>query len=250
MKPLHLKVLTYNIHKGFSPGGSEYVLDGIREAVRKVHPDLVFLQEILGEHKGHRKRIRDWPEDSQFEFLANSFWPHHAYGKNAIYAHGHHGNAVLSKFPIVRWENLDVSSNRLESRGILHGVVEVRGHSAPLHFFCLHLNLLERGRKNQLQKLCDRINSAVPVDEPLIIAGDFNDWRGRATAILEQQIGVQEAFQAFQSSHARSFPSQYPLLTLDRCYFRGVSVVKAAVLEGPPWNALSDHLPLLCEFSM
>src|SRR5665213_3483852 len=114
-KPLlKLKVLTYNIHKGFSAGNSEYVLEQMREAIRSVNADLVFLQEILGEHKKHQKRISNWPEDSQFEFLANAVWPHHAYGKNAIYTQGHHGNAVLSKFPIAHWENLDVSSNRLE----------------------------------------------------------------------------------------------------------------------------------------
>ncbi len=250
MNPLNLKVLTYNIHKGFSPGNSAYVLEEIREAIRGVDPDLVFLQEILGEHAGHRKRISGWPEGSQFDFLAKAVWPHHAYGKNAVYAHGHHGNAVLSKFPIAQWENIDVSSNRLESRGILHGSVRISGPSVPLHFFCLHLNLLERGRKAQVQVLCDRINAAVPGECPLVICGDFNDWRGRATAILERETGVREAFQAVQSSHARSFPARYPLLKLDRCYFRGMDIRNATVLDGPPWDSLSDHLPLLCEFSL
>lgn len=249
-QPLNFKVLTYNIHKGFNLLNSTYVLQRIREAIRGVGSDLVFLQEILGEHRKHQVRIPDWPTDSQFEFLADTVWPHHAYGKNAIYSHGHHGNAVLSKFPIREWENLDISSNRLESRGILHGSLHLPGSIAPLHFFCVHLNLLGGGRKGQVQILCDLINAKVPGECPLILCGDFNDWRGRATTILEQQTGVQEAFQTFQSSHARSFPSAYPLLRLDRCYYRGLTVVNAAVLEGTPWNSLSDHLPLLCEFAV
>jgi endonuclease/exonuclease/phosphatase family metal-dependent hydrolase len=247
---VNLKVLTYNIHKGFSPGNSSYILEPMREAIRGVDPDLVFLQEILGEHRKHQKKISGWPEDSQFDFLAETVWPHSAYGKNAIYTHGHHGNAILSKFPIAHWENIDVSSNRLESRGILHGAMKIPHSTHLLHFFCLHLNLLERSRKAQVQILCDRINARVPSECPLIICGDFNDWRGRATAMLEQQTGVREAFQTFQSSHARSFPSKYPLLTLDRCYFRGITVENATVLNGPPWNSLSDHLPLMCEFSI
>jgi endonuclease/exonuclease/phosphatase family metal-dependent hydrolase len=242
--------LTYNIHKGFNLGNGSHVLERIRAAVRRVDPDMIFLQEILGEHTKHRELIPDWPEDSQLEFLAEGLWPHHAYGKNAVYAHGHHGNAVLSKFPITQWENVDISSNRLEQRGILHGMVQLPESSVPLHFFCLHLNLFERGRRPQVQALCKRINALVPAECPLIIGGDFNDWRGRATATLEQQTGVRDAFQALKNPDTHSFPSVLPMLTLDHFYFRGATIAKAAVLDGKPWNSLSDHLPLLCEFSV
>ncbi len=246
----HLKVLTYNIHKGFTRNNRAHILEPIRRALRAIDPDLVFLQEVLGEHTRHRKRIPDWPEAPQCEYLAQDVWPHFAYGRNAVYLQGHHGNAVLSKFPILQWENLDVSNSRLESRGILHGKVKLPGSAIPLHFFCLHLDLLERGRRPQIQALCNRINAVVPEKSPLLIGGDFNDWRVRATATLERQTGVQEAFRTFHRAHARSFPSRRPFLKLDRIYFRGAALVNAAVLDGPPWNSLSDHLPLVCEFSL
>ena len=45
---------------------------------------------------------------TQFEFLADSIWSHYAYGKNAIYQHGHHGNAILSELPFAISNNVDV----------------------------------------------------------------------------------------------------------------------------------------------
>ena len=86
MKSKHLRILSYNIHKGFSSGNRRFVLKKMREAIRLVHADLVFLQEVLGEHQVHRERVKEWPDQSQFEFLADEIWPHYTYGKNAIYS--------------------------------------------------------------------------------------------------------------------------------------------------------------------
>src|SRR5690348_17238860 len=104
--PTSLKVLTYNIHKGFSTTRLRFVLHDIKTAINTLNPDLIFLQEIQGEHIKRATRIKKWPELTQFEFLAEAFWPHHAYGKNAIYKSGHHGNAILSKYPVIAWENI------------------------------------------------------------------------------------------------------------------------------------------------
>ena len=117
-----LQVLSYNIHKGFSSGNRNFVLHQIREAIRTVRADLVFLQEVLGEHREHqRKYSAHWERDSQFEFLADEVWPHFAYGKNAIYTSGHHGNAILSRYPFTFFENIDISTNRMESAASFTG---------------------------------------------------------------------------------------------------------------------------------
>ena len=44
-----LKIISYNIHKGFTAGNSTFVLGKMRDILRHVHPDIVFLQEVLGE---------------------------------------------------------------------------------------------------------------------------------------------------------------------------------------------------------
>jgi endonuclease/exonuclease/phosphatase family metal-dependent hydrolase len=41
-----IKVLSYNIHKGFSPSNRRFVLQGIREGIRSTGADVVFLQEL------------------------------------------------------------------------------------------------------------------------------------------------------------------------------------------------------------
>lgn len=247
-----LKVLSYNIHKGFNASSAKFVLRSIRQAIRTVHADLVFLQEVIGEHAEHASRIEDWPQESQFEFMADEVWQHHAYGRNAIYSDGHHGNAILSKFPIKRFENIDVSTNRLERRGLLHGVIDWMGADAQggieLHVICLHFDLSERGRRKQIQSLREHIDRNVPADAPLIVAGDFNDWREKATQELGRTLGLNEAFHSSVGEHPRTFPIWLPLLKLDRIYFRGLKVERADCLTGAPWNELSDHAAIYAEF--
>src|SRR5690348_5478329 len=117
-----LTVMTVNIHKGFTTFNRRFILPELRDAVRKVGADIVFMQEVLGTHDEHGKKIaEDWPDGAgQYEFLADSIWPQYAYGRNMVYPKGHHGNAVMSKFPIVQHQNHDVSIAGPEKRGLLH----------------------------------------------------------------------------------------------------------------------------------
>src|SRR6185295_17100406 len=119
-----LKVLTVNIHKGFSIFNRKFILHELREAVRAAAADLVFLQEVHGTHAQHSQRLANWPSAPHYEFLADAIWPAFAYGRNAVYPHGDHGNALLSKFPIMRYHNRDVSIVGHERRGLLHCVLQ------------------------------------------------------------------------------------------------------------------------------
>lgn len=128
-----LHILTVNTHKGFSPLNRRFVLPELREAVRTLGADVVFLQEVLGMHRSHGQRYDNWSDVPQYEFLADSMWPVYAYGRNAVYPDGDHGNALLSKFPIVRHENLDVSVTGTEERGLLHSVLDVPARRSAHH---------------------------------------------------------------------------------------------------------------------
>ncbi|MGE8201388.1 MAG: endonuclease/exonuclease/phosphatase family protein, partial [Variovorax sp.] len=101
--PTSLKVMTVNTHKGFTALNRRFILPELRDAVRTVGADVVFLQEVLGTHSRHSRRVSNWPEAPHYEFLADTMWPQFAYGRNAVYPKGHHGNALLSKFPIVHF---------------------------------------------------------------------------------------------------------------------------------------------------
>lgn len=247
--PVHkIRLLTMNTHKGFTTFNRRFILPELRDAVRSVGADVVFLQEVLGTHDRHATRVGNWPATPQYEFLADSMWPQFAYGRNAVYPHGHHGNALLSKFPILRYDNLDVSISGPERRGLLHSVLNVPGHS-EVHAICVHLGLSERHRQLQLGLLCDLLDG-LPGDAPVVVAGDFNDWRQRASAILEQRAGLQEVFTVAQGQVARSFPARWPVLRLDRIYIRNATIGAAQILSARPWSHLSDHVPLAVEIQL
>jgi endonuclease/exonuclease/phosphatase family metal-dependent hydrolase len=153
--PFQFTVMTVNIHKGFTFFDRKFILHELRDAVRAVGADVVFLQEVSGSHARHAKRQKNWPTAPHYEFLALTLWPQFAYGRNAVYPHGEHGNAVLSKFPIVHFENHDVSISGPERRGLLHCVMQVPGRTHHVHAICVHLGLKESHRRKQLKLLCE-----------------------------------------------------------------------------------------------
>ncbi|UQS14056.1 endonuclease/exonuclease/phosphatase family protein [Pseudomonas sp. HS6] len=241
-------VLTVNTHKGFTALNRRFILPELREAVRSVSADVVFLQEVHGTHEHHPKRYNNWPTMPQYEFLADSLWPQFAYGRNAVYPEGDHGNALLSKFQIVRHDNLDVSISGHENRGLLHCVLRLPGDDRELHAICVHLGLRESHRNAQLRLLGKRL-ADLPDDAPVIVAGDFNDWRQRADALLKP-CGLHEVFAEHQGKPARSFPARWPALRLDRIYVRNLKARMPKVLANRPWSHLSDHVPLSVEIEL
>jgi len=242
-----LHIATYNIHKGLSIFNQRVILHELRDYLRSLNVDIVFLQEVVGEHTLHASRFRNWPKDTQCEFLADEVWSDFAYGKNAVYSHGHHGNAILSRFPILNWENEDISAHRFESRGLLHCELAIPGWKDTLHCICVHLGLFKRGRCQQLEAIERRIRQLVPPDAPLVLAGDFNDWRGVANQILANRLSLVEVFQHIQGKAARSFPSILPILRLDRIYIRGFQIKNARIFHNRPWSRISDHAALLAK---
>ena len=239
-----LHITTYNIHKGFSQFNKRMMLHELKDQLHLLSPDVVFLQEVLGEHSGHAGRHHNWPELSQYEFLADELWSDFAYGKNAVYPDGHHGNVILSRYPILEWENIDISTHTMESRGLLHCVVDVPNWQERLHCVNVHLGLGGRGRTKQLQAIRDRIQAVVPPHAPLLIAGDFNDWRIKAGEYLARSLQMREVFEHLNGKSAKSYPAAMPLLRLDRIYFRGLRVKSARAHNGRPWSRISDHTAL------
>lgn len=242
-----LRIASYNIHKGLSFFNRRLVLHDVRARLAAINADVVFLQEVQGHHAHHGDRFHAWPGNPQHEFLAGDLWRDAAYGKNAVYEHGHHGNAILSRYPILRWENVDISAHPFESRGLLHCELKVPRLHLPLHAICLHLALNESGRRKQIHQLSERIRRMVPDDAPLIIAGDFNDWRQRAGTYLAAELGLREVFETAHGHPAKSFPAALPLFSLDRIYVRGFDVTEAHVLHGQHWRGLSDHAALTAQ---
>ncbi len=239
-----LRIATFNIHKGVTHFNARFALHHQRELLRKLQADVVFLQEVQDVHAKHSKRFMAWPELGQAEFLADVIWPDYAYGKNSVYPAGHHGNALLSKFPIIQTTNVDISAHAVEQRGMLHCEINPPGWTVPLHAICVHLGLFAQWRHQQLVTVADYIEQHVPLGAPLIIAGDFNDWSMRAGRVFAERLRVREVFEHHVGKPARSFPSWLPVLRLDRIYVRGFHVKHVEVHSGPQFVKLSDHAVL------
>lgn len=242
IKPL--VVTTFNMHKGMSPLNRAVKLNNIASELKNISPDLLLLQEVQGKNGQRAGRHDDWKYEPQYQFLARSLSHRSAYGLNASYDHGHHGNAVLSRFPLQSWNNMDISVNRFESRGILSCKIQPPGWPKPVVALCGHFNLLGHDRRKQYRALTTYIQKELPPNTPLILAGDFNDWRREANEYMAGELGLHEVFQSLHGHPALSFPARLPLLALDRIYVRGLEPIEATVNHEGQWRELSDHLPL------
>ena len=267
---MKIRIATYNIHKGMSYRSQPRV-HALKQAIGKFEADVVFLQEVQGKHDRIAEKFgeelhgnRHWPATAQHEFFGEN--RHSVYGMNAKYDHGHHGNALLSNFPIAKWTNTDISDHAYEARGILHCIIDTP--ETPVHCYVVHLGLFESGRTRQTQALIDAVKETAPNNEPVIIAGDFNDWRNTLSATLRKALGVVEVFDEIRPPSplgdlvrtlarrqaavhpARTFPAALPFFRLDRIYVRGFKVESAQVLHGAEWAKLSDHSPIVATLGL
>jgi len=269
-----VKVATYNIHKGVTGIRRRPRIHEVRRAIHGIDADIVFLQEVQDRNE-RLVRHASYPGGTQLEFLATSVYEHRAYGMNVVYPHGHHGNAILSRHTIGHFTNHDVSDLALERRGMLHAVAHVEaaaGGTRDVHLICVHLSLIHRSRQRQASFLIDFVRHEIPPAAPLIVAGDFNDWRRRVDELLRGRLGLSEVAievpgereprsvldrvlpwrnaRDAQARVARTYPSFAPWFALDRIYVRGFGVLSTHVPKGIAWARRSDHAPLIAELEM
>lgn len=237
------RVATYNIHKGVQGLGPRRRLEihNLTHAVEQLDADLICLQEVRLGHRREARHFAHWPVMGQAEFLAPEGY-HSVYRSNAVTRHGEHGNALLSRWPVLTHQQEDMSDHRFEQRGVLHVEVLARRHS--VHVLVVHLGLLPASRRRQLDQLARFIQREVPHDARLVVAGDFNDWGGRSAQTLAA-LGIH----AEGLGRHATFPSRLPLVQLDHVFVRGLKALGAFAPRGPIWGRMSDHLPLIADFS-
>ncbi len=239
-----IRVATYNIHKGVQGVGPQRRLEihNLGHAVEQFDADIVCLQEVRKLHRREERHFARWPELPQAEFLAPEGYQV-VYRSNAFTRHGEHGNALLSRWPVLAHQHEDISDHRFEQRGLLH--VEVLMHGRSVHVLVVHLGLIRGSRSRQVTQLQRFIEREVPHDAPLLIAGDFNDWG----AAVERTLGVTRLL-SFKGERQATFPARLPLVQLDYVYARGLRPTAVHVPHGRIWWRMSDHLPLIAEFEL
>ncbi len=239
-----LRVATYNIHKGVQGMGPGRRLEihNLGHAVEQLDADIVCLQEVRKLHRQEEKYFTRWPELPQAEFLAPEGYEA-VYQTNATTRHGEHGNALLTRWPVISRGHEDMSDHRFEQRGLLH--VKVLVHDRPINVIVLHLGLIAGSRVRQVEQVGRYIEREVSREEGLIIAGDLNDWGGKLRPVMNG-IGLKD----FIGSRLLTYPSRLPLTQLDYVYARGLEPTGVEIPRGRIWGRMSDHLPLIAEFKV
>ena len=236
-----IRVLTYNIRKGKgSDGRSSVPMSELGGALREHPIDLVLCQEVF--HSAESGGA------SQSHHLAQELGFDPYYGANKFREIGHHGNTTLTRLPVSLSENHDISTNRIERRGALYVCIQLA--STRLHVFNVHLGLNRWQRADQISRVGELMAERCASGEPVVLAGDFNDWQKKLDPVITSTLGFHNAFAGQDERAIRTWHARRPVFNLDRIYVRGLGIERAERLAGEPWSGLSDHLPLWAELTV
>jgi endonuclease/exonuclease/phosphatase family metal-dependent hydrolase len=236
---VELTLVSYNIHSGIGTDG-QFDLRRVGEVLREVDADIIAMQEV-GDFRGIT------PREDQPEHLAEMLGMHMAFGPNVVLNGRRYGNAILTRLPILKSKNYDLSVGRREPRGALRCDLDLGG-GKQLHVFCLHLGLSigERRRQEALLLSADILRDAARRD-PLVVCGDFNYWGNGAVPSLVRQAIHDAALEL--GTPARTYPTRLPMMRLDRIYVdAGVRPVSIHPHRTELSKVASDHLPLVLRF--
>lgn len=226
-----LKIITYNIHKGKSFLLRKNILPDINKFLHVKEYDFIFLQEVRDFHEKEFKLAQALQTDILSQGIYKSF-----YGKNKVYKQGHHGNAILTNHKVNSFRNFDISVSPFESRGFFVVTVEMNG--VIVNMACTHLNL----RKNDRLKQIDLIENIIEenyLDQPFILAGDFNDF----DATIEKKL---RTLDFHNLTKIKTFPHIFPMFNLDKIFVRNMYInsVQSSIIKPLNHLILSDHLPI------
>ncbi len=258
-----LRVVTWNIHKGVRGLGLRKRLEihAMQTAVAKLNADVICLQEVRRINHKEAAHFAQWPQLPQADFLAPSGYEA-VYRTNAFTKDGEHGNALLSRHPVIGDAHEDMSDHRFEQRGLLHATLQIQ--EKRVHVIVVHLGLIAASRQRQMTQLSSYIERDIPKKEALIVAGDFNSpiapvrWAQTAlghsngndngNGVQKSSARVPKMLHALRG-HA-TFPSRLPMLQLDHVFTRHASIISTHVPKEPEWARMSDHLPLIVEVQL
>ncbi len=245
--------VSWNLHKGRSPIGRQ-VWNPMRDWLAQAGADACFLQEAMAKRlpaplvsSAFGEPTDAPPEDAwhcQATEIATSLKMQVMLGQNVFKPSWRHGNAILSPHPLDLGGRWDISAHRFERRGLLAARVKFRGQIITL--LCAHLALTRSARLRQMTWIAQWIASGAP-EGPLILAGDFNDWKNDSVAIFAD-VGMIEVATALGVS-GRTFPAFSPALALDKMFVRGLTPREWVPADAKAaW--LSDHLPYIARLRL
>lgn len=240
-----MRFLLYNIRYGTGgvPGqmpGLGYLcktgrnLDEIIGFIRPFEPDIIGLVEV--DAGSYRSGSRN-----QAQTIAEALGHYHTY--RCKYA----SNGVFSRIPLLRKQgNAFLTRDSITREqfhyfeaGMKRLVIELE--LPELTIFLVHLSLTFRTRHGQLSELYTLVKDS---KKPCIVAGDFNAlWGEREINLFLAATGLVNP----NLERHPSFPSWAPRRHLD-FVLHSPSITCSSFHM--PQVTLSDHLPLICDFTL
>ena len=247
---MRVRFVSYNIHRAIGVD-RRFAPERIVSILSYLAADVVLLQEV--DEGVPRSRELDLAK----ELAVSLGYPHYAVGHNVKLRKGRYGNATLSRWPILRERNIDLTVGLRKRRGCQHTRLLVRSPAGRRHrieVFNVHLGLSARERARQVDLLArSREFASLPERVPCIVGGDFNDWRSLMQPFFESALRFRSANGGESGAERtiRTYPSFFPQGALDRVYFRGpFRLLAARPCRLGLCRVASDHLPLAVDLDL
>ena len=247
---MRIRIMTYNIHRAIGVD-RRFRPERIVRIAEHHAPDVLLLQEV--DEGAPRSRERDLGRD-----LAEALgFSHFVVGHNVSLRKGRYGNATLSRYPILRERNIDLTVDSRKRRGCQHTTIQIekiRGHPHKIDVFNLHLGLMAQERVRQIGLLVrSKEFSDLDPHQASFVGGDFNDWRSLLHPIFTEilQFGCATQRTLSYNGALRTYPSFSPRGGLDRIYYRGpIRALNARTCRLKLSRVASDHLPVIADFDL
>lgn len=206
----------------------------IADFIKAVNPDVTGLIEVdSGSFRSKR--------NNQARLIAEAIQHHH------VFENKYSGHSMVRKLPLFNKQgnafltNQDIRSLRCHyfNRGFKRLVIEAELEEFTT--FVVHLSLQYRNRQEQLRDLYGLVRTAT---KPVIVAGDFNVFRGESE--LGDFLGATGLLNA-NANGLPSHPSHMPRRQLD--FILHSPEIQAHRFEAP-MVPFSDHIPLIWDFDI
>jgi len=243
---VELRIISYNIHRAIGVD-RRFQPERIARVLAHYDADIALLQEVdVGVPRSRGLNLaRELAE------LGN--YPYYAVGLNVQLHKGMYGNATLSRYPIARERNIDLTLDGRKARGCLFTELELSAGAAPLLLpvFNLHLGLSFKERPQQIGRLVRTPEfTSLGANDPCVVAGDFNDWWTRIAPLFTEALGFTCATNhgAGYQNAILTYPSFSPTTGLDKVFCRGpITVLGGKRCRLRVSKVASDHLPVIVD---
>lgn len=225
-----MRVATYNIHAAVGTD-RRCRPERIAAVLREVDAELVALQEVDARRCGF----------DVLPYLAkHAGYPYWSAGTTMKRRGGDFGNALLSRRPIIESRLIDLSVARYEPRVAIEAAVEF-DTLGPVRVIATHFGLSAAERREQVKRLLEQLRADWR-PRPTLLLGDLNEWSiwGKPLKWLHEHFGEAKA--------PASFPSRWPLLSLDRIWCEPLEWPRAVRAHRSKLSRVaSDHLPIVAD---